>query len=76
MKDDIYIHIHTYIHIHYLCQLIRFFQVQDAQVAMRLYCMHKKDWERKLKEKRLKGSKAKQDDSNPSVLSKSVNNVT
>ena len=31
-------------------------QVQDAQVAMKLYTMHKKQWERQLKEAKFKYS--------------------
>ena len=31
-------------------------QVQDAQVAMKLYTLHKKQWERQLKEAKFKYS--------------------
>lgn len=43
--------------------LILFWQIQDAQAAMRLYTMHRKQWEKDMKnktKKKKKGPKKKQ----------------
>ena len=37
-------------------------QVQDAQVAMKLYMLHRKQWERQLKETKFKNFKTGQSD--------------
>ena len=41
----------------YLYLYLYLYQVQDAQVAMKLYTLHRKQWERQLHEAKVKPSK-------------------
>ena len=55
----VYIHITLTSAVYYLVLTLLFlcFQVQDAQAAMRLYTMHKKQWEKEMKDARRKVAK-------------------
>lgn len=47
--------------------------IQDAQATMRLYTMHKKEWEAEINQKKLKNAEFNQRKSKKSTKSKNIN---